>query len=185
MKKFLTLKNILLCSAALLALVAFILSFTAGVKYVDANGNGEKFFNFIWGPKRLAEFGGGAYIEANIPAQYLPMPVATLPLVGALLVFVGAAAAVVLNFLLKKPFTKWIVLGCGAVVILGGVFFFLIRDGAVKQIAKVMEVTEVQAQEFLAHYGLKIKSAGAVVGGILGILAGAACVASTFVPEKK
>ena len=70
-------------------------------------------------------------------------------------------------------------------MILGGVFFFLIRGGAVKQIAKVMEVTEVQAQEMLAHYGLKIKSAGAVVGGILGILAGAACVASSFVPEKK
>lgn len=185
MKKFLTLKNILLCSAAIFALVAFILSLTANVKYVTDDGYGEQFFNFIWGPKKLAEFGGGAFVEAPVPAEYLPMPVAALPLVGALLVILGAVAAVVVGLLVKKPFAKWIVLACGAVVILGGVFYFFFRHGAVAQIAKAMEMTEAKAQEQLALIGLKIKSAGAVVGGIFGILAGGSLVGAALVPEKQ
>ena len=185
MKKFLTLKNILLCSAALLALVAFILSFTANVKFVTSEGYGEQFYNFIWGPRKLAEFGGGEFAEAPIPAEFLPMPVAALPLVGALLVFLGAVGALVVALLVKKPFAKWIVLGCGALVVLGGVFFFFFKNGAIKQLAKLMELTEEEAKQAIANVGLKIKSAGAVVAGILGIIAGGACVASALLPEKK
>ena len=185
MKKFLTLKNILLCSAALLALAAFILSFLVDVNFVTQGGDGARFFKFIWGPKRLAEFGEGEFHEADIPAALLPMPTATLPLVGALLVLIGTVAAVVVGLLVKKPFAKWIVLGCGALAVLGGVFFFFFKAGALAQFGKMMDITAEQAKQFLEAAGAKIKSAGAVVAGILGILAGGACAASALLPEKK
>ena len=185
MKKFLTLKNILLCSACIFALVAFILSFTADVKFVDAEGYGEMFFNFIWGPKKLAEFGNGQTQTAPIPAELLPMPVATLPLVGSLLVFIGAVAAVVVGLLVKKPWAKWVVLGCAVVVLVGGVFFFFIKDGALAQLAKAMRVDKEGAQAIIDYYKLKIKSAGAVVGGIMGILSACSLCGAAFVPEKQ
>lgn len=185
MKKFLTLKNILLCSACIFALVAFILSFTANVKFVDAKGYGEMFFNFIWGPRKLAEFGNGYAGTAPIPAELLPMPVATLPLVGSLLVIIGAAGAVVVGLLVKKPFAKWVVLGCAATVLAGGVFFFLFKDGALAQLGKAMGVDKEGAQAIIDNFKLKIKSAGAVVGGIMGLLAGCSLCGAALVPEKQ
>ena len=181
MKKFLTLKNVLLCGAAVLALVAFILSFTAGVNFVDSDGNTAKFFNFIWGPKRFMEAG----YEADIPAALLPMPKATLPIVGSLLALVGVAAAVVVGLLVKKPFTKWLVVVCGALSVVGGVFFFLFNGTAVAQFAKMMGMTIEQAKQVIAAMGIKITSAGAVVAGILAILAGGLCATSALLPEKK
>ena len=181
MKKFLTLKNILLCGACVFALVAFILSFTSGVLLKDGNGISAMFYNFIWGPKRFSEMGH----EAPIPAELLPMPVATLPLVGALLVIVGAVAAVVIGLLVKKPFAKWIVLACGALVLLGGVFFFLFKSGVTAQFAKIMGMTIEEAKQFIETDGIKFSSTGAVIGGILGILAGGLCVTSALLPEKK
>ena len=181
MKKFLTLKNILLCGAAVFAIVAFILSFTAGVHFKDDEGNGAMFYNFIWGPKRFAEMG----YEAAIPSALLPMPVPTISIVGALLVIVGAAAAVVIGLLINKPIAKWVVLGCGAVAVVGGVFFFLFRSGAVAQFAKMIGVTIAQAEATIEAHSIKVTSAGAVVGGILGILAGGSCIASALLPEKK
>ena len=181
MKKFLTLKNVLLCCAAVFAVVAFILSFTAGVHLKDGHGVDAMFYNFIWGPKRFSESG----VTADIPSNVLPMPVATLPLVGALLVIVGVCAAVVCAFLIKKPFVKWVVVGCGALAVVGGVFFFLFKSGGVAQFAKVMGLTIEQAESAIAAAGIKFSSAGAVVAGILGIFAGGSCIASQFLPEKK
>ena len=181
MKKFLTLKNILLCGAAVFAIVAFVLSFTAGVHFKDDHGNDAMFFNFIWGPKR---FGEGGHTDV-IPSSLLPMPVATLPLVGALLVIVGAVAAVVIGLFLDKPIAKWVVLGCGALAIVGGVFFFLFRSAAIAQLAKIMGATIEQAESVVETQGIKVISAGAIVGGILGILAGGSCVASALLSEKK
>ena len=181
MKKFLTLKNLLLCGAAVLVIVAFVLSFTAGVHFKDSDGNHAQLFNFIWGPKRLAEAGH----EADIPAALLPMPKAVLPLVGSLLALVGVVAAVVIALLVKKPFAKWAVLACGVLAVVGGVFFFLFRGGAVEQFAKVMGMTVEQAEQMLEAMKIKVSSAGAVVAGILSILAGGLCATSALLPEKK
>lgn len=181
MKKFLTLKNVLLCCAAVLALVAFILSFTASVNLKDGNGVDAALYNFIWGPKRFSEQGS----TTDIPSSMLPMPVAALPLVGALLVVVGVCAAVVSAFLVKKSFAKWIVVGCGALAVIGGVFFFFFRSGGVAQFAKLMGMSIEQAESAISAAGIKFSSAGAVVAGVLGILAGGSCIASQFLPEKK
>ena len=181
MKKFLTLKNILLCGAAVFAIVAFVLSFTAGIHFKDNHGVEAMFYNFIWGPKRFSEMG----YSGDIPSSLLPMPKAVLPIVGALLVIVGTVAAVLIGLFLNKPIAKWVVLGCGAIAIIGGVFFFLFRSTAIAQFAKMIGATIEQAESVIETQGIKVISAGAVVGGILGILAGGSCVVSALLPEKK
>ena len=181
MKKFLTLKNILFCCSVVFAIVALVLSFTASVRLDDGHGNEAVFHSFIWGPKRYT-IGG---TTSDIPSSMLPMPVATLPLIGALLVVVGVCAAVVSAFLVKKSFVKWIVVGCGALAVVGGVFFFFFRSGGVAQYAKLMGMSIEQAESAISANGIKFLSAGAVVAGVLGILAGGSCIASQFLPEKK
>ena len=121
MKKFLTLKNILICAGALLLLVAFFLSFGAKATIIDG-GHKMSYNNIIWGCKTFTTDGNQTTIKYILGADKLK--VMTLQLIGLILMLLGAIGAAVVALLVKKPFAKWIVVGLAAIALAGAVFQF-------------------------------------------------------------
>lgn len=193
MKKFLTLKNIILCSGALLLLVAFFLSFGATV-HGENHGVTSSYNNIVWGCDSITMDGTKHALSELMPGLERAKP-AALQLVGIILMLVAAIGAALVALLVKKPWAKWIVVGLAVVAVAGAVFqFFALQGfarGMINAMAEKMGITdketiEQEYQEFLKtarEQGAKITMN--IVMGVLGILGGLAVGASQFLPEKK
>lgn len=191
MKKFLTLRNIVLCCGALLLLVAFFLSFAASVKVFDSGVDGV-FKNAIWGCR-----------EVQLPDQVISIGVifgtekvgpAVLPFLGVLFMLLAALGAILVALLVKKPWAKWVVVGLAVLAIAGAVFQFfiytqLLRAGVNASVKEGL-VEKSYADDFYqtlkTHFDKgNPRFAVSVAMGILGILGGLAVGASQLLPEKK
>ena len=188
MKKFFTLKNILLLGAAVFGLLAFFLSFGASMTVTMDSIRGE-LRHIIWGCD-VAVYEG--HVQA-VPYKFGP---AVLPMVGLILILVGILAAVVVGLFINKPFAKWIVVGCAVVALAGSVMAFIVvgpfarayLDATIK--ASGMKLTPEQYDQYLAEVKTMFKNGDPVtvipvLSGIFGIIAAAAAGVSQFLPEKK
>lgn len=188
MKKFLTLRNIVLLGALVFGLLAFFLSFGASMT-VTMDGSRGTMKNIIWGCNLFVVEGHGEVP----PFEFGP---SVLPMIGLILILVGTLAAVVVGLFLNKPFAKWIVL-CGAVVALAGsVMAFIVVgpfarayvDAVVK--AGEMSLTPEQYNQLLEMMKTELNKGNPVavipvLSGIFGIIAAGACGVSQFLPEKQ
>lgn len=187
MKEKLTLRNLLLCFVALFGLLVFIFSFVTNVKALNADGNWQATYNsVIWGCKEYT-YKGFLDVIVKDSANFKALG---LPLVGSILVFVGALAAFCISLCLKKEKAVKIVLVLVAVVmIVGGVFVILtplsfFNTMAAKTAAE-LNITVDQAKELMKAQGGTLTSPLAIVSGILAILGGIAACVSVFFGEKK
>ena len=192
MKKFLTLKNIVLCAGALVLLVVFFLSFGAKASFVEM-GMKSAYNNIIWGSNSLT-IEGKTHTLAEIMGIDAAKP-AALQLVGLILMLVAALGAVVVALFVKKPFAKWIVLALAVLAIAGAVFQFFVMQGFCRgmtlAICEKSGITDKkQIEEAYETYLSKMKDSNvefvmSTVMGVLGIVGGLAVGAATLLPEKK
>ena len=192
MKKFLTLKNILICAGALLLLVAFFLSFGAKATIIN-DAHKMSYNNIIWGCNTFTTDGNETTIKYILGADKLK--VMALQLIGLILMLLGAIGAAVVALLVKKPFAKWIIVGLAAIALAGAVFqFFALRGFArafVLTEAELSHVTDKEAIEDAIKDAIKIfKDQGLRFGmniamGIVGSLGAVAIGAGALLPEKK
>ncbi len=185
MKKFLTLKNILICAAAFVGLVVFFLSFAVQAQLKGTTGGHTmvaKIVNSVWGATEGRTYQDGQFVVA----MRLDGGVSILPILGFVFVLLGAIGAVLVAFLVKKPWAKWVVLACGVLALLGGVFQFFGGESAYVAYAKSIDATVEQAKAYLADQGIKANpGALGIILGILSILVGGAFGAAALLPEKK
>ena len=198
MKKFLTLRNIVLAAGALVAIVGFVLTFFADVAYDLGGGYAMEYKGVIYGCSKLVyagqEFTIAEFTEGVFGIRVEKYGLMVVPFIGALLMVVGAVAACVVGLLVKKPFAKWIVLACGVVVLAGGIMQFFpleaFADAEVRAVYGAAGVTDEEAIKEAVQNDLEaLKEAGAkctlaIVSGILACVGGVAAGASAFLGKK-
>lgn len=189
MKDKLTLRNVLVCCAFVLALAVFVMSFLAAFRYTYAfmGDQDRTIYNIIWGANRyknISVVGGTTTIsEGNFDKPY---GAAAMGLVGTLLVFVGALAALVVSLVLKESkVRKYVLIGCGALVVVGAALTFFTVESFYASCAKANDVTVKDIKDNLASMNAKIHCALPIIMGILGVVSGGAIVCSQFVSDKK
>ncbi len=194
MKKFLTLKNLILCGVSLLALLVFIFSFSTNVNMYDAAGNlTGRSLAVIWGGKTDIGIGYVLSVKYEYPVAANHSALA-LPLIGSLLVFLAGICALCLGlfgekFLKDAKTLKICMFVLAGLMVLGGVFVLLTPLSFFNVIAK--ERAELQGvdvetmKELMKAQGGTLKSTKAIVSGIMAILGGAAVVVSQLLPAKK
>ena len=171
MKKFLTLKNILLCVAGLFAVAVFVFSFLTSYR-VEAGNNWLEYKGIIWGAKQIA------YSNGDIKAISEPLKAVALPLVGAILVLVGAVIACVCGLAFqKKHWAKLVVASAATMMVLGGVFCFLYKLGFENSLMAYYGVDSMDKVELvwkgaLLSTSIKTSCGLPIVSGILSIVGG-------------
>lgn len=167
MKKFLTLGNILVCCAALLALVAIIVGLCAPAVSYTVEAFGKSSTTTYSGAQ--VTFGYTAKTDTVVGTLSGEIwKFSFMNLLTYILAVVGIVFAV-LAFLGKLGKISGIV--AAACLLVAGVFFFL-------AVAFTVPASEKATME-----GWKL-GAGAIVGGILAILSALAMAAKTFVIKK-
>ena len=184
MKKFLTLRNVIICSAALIGLIVFFLSFAVKAQASGVQGGHQMllvFDNSIWGAKEIH-----AYQDGQVVTSFAGKGgIAALPLIGFILLLVGVLGGALVAFLVNKPYAKWIILGCGALAVLGGVFQFFGGEACYSAYAAYDNITIEESKTWFQSFDAKVgPGALGIVLAILSILVGGGFVASQFVPEK-
>ena len=188
MKKFFTLKNIVLLGAVVFGLVAFFLSFGANLN-VTIDGTRGTLKNIVWGCNLFVANGHGEVPPYKIGPSVLTM-------IGFILILVGILGAAAVGLFLQKPWAKWIVVACAAVALVGSVFTFIYVGPFARAFTDAMFKSQGlhPTQEQYNHMFEQVKEMfkngdpscpGCVVAGILGIIAAGAAGASQFLPEKK
>ena len=177
MKEKLTLRNVAIWFAALLALVVFIVSFTVKFWY-GTKADGIMFNNFIWGSKSGAEWSGGHMYGGSFPG----VGPAVLPMIGVILVLLAAIGAVVVSFVIKdEKLRKIIILVCAGLMLLGGVFIFITRPTGAKLLWAAVHFKEEDA----IAMGYNPRCPGGVVCGILAIIGAASIAVPQFLKDIK
>ena len=187
MKEKLTLRNIIICSCALLAVLVFCLSF-AVKGYMDVEGSHIKLFNAVWNPAKV-------FISENGHSETIILrkeqtSVFALPLIGFILVLVAGIGAVVVSFLFKnEKLAKILVLVCAGLGIVGGVFMFFVSETTVRTfcMAETGSLDDLQRlKDILKESGGKYYTGTlGIICGVLSILGGVAIGVSQFLTDKK
>ena len=180
MKKFLTLKNLLVFCGAFLLVLAFALSFAVVGKIVG-DGHLVTINGVYYNPKAVIVDNSAV----TIPEEYRYF--AAVPVIGLILGAVGGLAAVVVALVVKnEKVQKFAVIGCGALALVGAIMSFITLEPATHVFAKAMGFTMDQAHEVLKSMGgVEKASPLAIIMSILGTLGALGIVASRFLPEKK
>ena len=193
MKKFLTLKNILICAGALILIVMFCLSF--GAKFaINESGHVMAYHGIVWGSKTVS-MDGTKYPISDLGEGFDKILPSTVLLIGVILMLVAALAAVLVALLVKKPWAKWLVLGLAVVALAGAVMQFFVKDSflwaMVNTMAKEAGVTDkAQIKEAYEHYKAAmaesdVKVTMNILMGVFGIVGALALGAGALLPEKK
>lgn len=174
MKEKLNLRNFLAWGGALLAIIAFFVCMTAGLKGTIGTGIGQVTTNLkglIIGTQKQVVEG----ITAEMPSDFVARPV--LSLVGIILALVAALAVVVVSFVVKDEKTqKIITLVCGVVIVVAAVLVLLLKSGYISAYANKMEADKELVKEQFASFKL---NGGAIATAIMLVLGGGAVIAST------
>ena len=192
MKKFLTLKNIVVVSGFALALAVFVMSFFARFT-LDLDGTRASFIHIVWGSDYLVAPGYDPIpIKAEIGADRCQPSV--LLLVGNLLVIVGALAAALVTLFVNKPWAKWVVVGSAALVLAGAVMQFFAIPSFMRAMTETVGKVEGLSREQINQRYNEIMSemskynpaiGVSVAAGVVGVVAALGLGASQFLPEKK
>ena len=193
MKKFFTLRNIVLLAGSFILVQFFFLSFAGKcVAYVD--GYKYSYNLIVWGSNSFTVEGHKVPIsDLGIGVDHF-QPSALL-LVGFILMLLAAIGAVLVALLVKKPFAKWIIVACAGVALIGAIFQFLAKDSFARAyigtMAKAAGMTDKeQIREAIAEFKGEMTKSGAkfvlnVLAGVFGIIGAGAIGVSQFLPEKK
>lgn len=166
MKKKLIKRNILVWAGALLAIVAFFVAFSAGLKTSSIEIKGLI----------IGTVSGSASVGTITTDEGFH---ATLSLIGIIVGLVAAAGAVVTTLLVKdKKVSKLLIVVCGLLMVVACVFVFLLKQSYISTgAAKLGFPRDVVAE---AYKSMNI-NAGCVISAILFGLGGVTTVASEFV----
>ena len=187
MKEKLTLRNIIICSAAFIALLAFCLSFAVKA-HIQIEGAHYRFFTAVWHIEKVVGVENGHIETMMLPKEYTSL--FALPLVGFILALVAGIGAVVISLLVKnEKLGKILVLVCAVLMITGGVFMFFVGESGIRTftlanggtLADVTEMKEVMKQLGGKYYTGVL----GIILAILTLLGGAAMGVSQFLPNKK
>lgn len=189
MKEKLTLRNVVICSAAFIGILFFCLSFAVkGVLQFNQAGHFMQhvFDNAIWSCSHMR-----GYLDGKLTTEgdTVGKPFA-LPIIGLVLVLVAVLGAVAVTLLVKdKKLNKILLLVCGGVVVVGGVFSFFVAESVIRTYCYMVNGSLDDLEAFKnAHTGIGAVwkgSALSVVSGVFFIISGLAIAVSPFVPEKK
>ena len=185
MKKFFTLRNILVCAGAFLGLLIFIFSFLTAFRLTNGSDWNE-YRGIIWGCRTVA-FSDGSSVTASGDDA---LKAVGLPLVGAILALVAALGAAFVVLFGSKVFknekvSKIVLIACGGLLVLGGVFAFFTQAGFEKVLADEAGISVENLKKLWDAAGTKVSCGLPIVSGIFAILGGAAIVVSQFLPNKK
>lgn len=188
MKNKLTLRNVLVCCATLLAILVFIFSFLTSFR-VSAGTNWIEYKGIVWGTGKYADQAG------NVTVLDPKAAAVALPLVGAILTLVGGLCACVMAFfgekLIKDAKVRKIVLFvAGGLMVLGGVFCFIYKDAFINALVVRGGYNSFTALETAWKFAVGATTyttscALPIISGILAIVGGVAIVCSQFVNDKK
>lgn len=183
MKGKLTLRNVLICAGAFLAILVFVFSFLTALRSTSSFGDAE-LLNVIWGSTQSKDIASGKV--SDLPEAQKALG---LPLVGAIMVLVGGLCALVMALFGEKlikdeKVRKIVVLVAAGLVVLGGVFQFFVVSAYISAQAKANGVTVEQYKKLLEDGGVTLSSTMSIVSGILAVLGGGAICASEFVKSK-
>lgn len=189
MKEKLTLRNAIIWTAALVALILFFCSFGATT---TLNGTIEgDYINMItphavWGSKSISGYSAGHYFGV-----FLQKPVGNAcGIIGSLLLFLAAGGLVVITLLLKNEKTaKILTFVCGGAMLVAGVLLFFVgetpwyvlKEWMLEEEGQAVTIEQIKQQ----YVGFKASSGFGIGGGIVSILFAAGVVASQFIPDKK
>ena len=185
MKEKLTLRNVILWTAALVLLILFLVSFGARAKLsavIEGYPIAYVFKHIIWGCDYAYATGeGGLSIPSGFRAVSVP------GIIGALLFLLAAGGLVVCSLLIKnEKLRKILIFVCAGAILFGSALMFFVQLAAWKQMATIMETSVDAAKAQLKQMGFKASSGYGVGAGIVGILFAAAVVGTqTFIPEVK
>ena len=191
MKKFLTLKNILVCVGALFGILVFALSFADGMKGV-MEGDEARIPNIVWGSTKLFITSSGQTITFSFYDGFgvANSGILALPFIGVLLALLSAIGACVVLFIVKDAKVQKIaLLVCGGLLLLGGVFQFFAGAMFPNQVANKMinagVIPESNRELVYRMFANMHANAAVYLTGVFGVLGGAAIAVSQFLPEKK
>ena len=190
MKEKLTLKNIILLAAAGVALIVFCLSFAIPLPFAAAEETGRANF-IIWGSTKLIA-NSGQQMPWSDMLGIERMDPNFFGLFGVILALVAAAALVLAVFVIKnEKVAKIMILVCAGVLLLSGIFQFLLVSGFKASlvnpvIRKYGEAVRADVEKEVAYMQSYFRlSAGSVICGVVTILAAIAAGVSPFLPAKK
>lgn len=192
MKKLFTLRNILVCLGALLAVGSFFIAFAAGFSYTEDTLHGSATVivsNVIIGKRFITTIIGNiASINAVENAAH-----AGLSLAGIIMMLIAGLAACVFAFVFgKHKWAKWVIVGCAVVILTGAIFAFCMKDSyilsSVDKLIKDGDFPASQRQTLINDYRETLKNAklnvGYVFTGLFGVFGALIIAASQFVKEK-
>lgn len=181
MKEKLTLRNLLVVCAAVLAVVVMAIVTTAGI-----TEDGLSITGLVAGKWTMALDGQKETMDASFHC--------TLSLVGYILVLVGGVGACAVALLVKnEKVSKWAVVGAAALILVGAVLVLLLKTSYVHEdvayLIRIGVLEPSEKQEGIKELTEQMKSAnlsaGSVVAGVMAILAAGSACASRFVPDVK
>ena len=193
MKKYLTLRNAVLCGAAVLVLAAFIMSFFVSLDAV-AEGIKGSYKHILWGCDKAVANGQVTPISEMSTINGDKLKAMGLPIAGLIMMVVGTVGAILVALFLKKPFAKYVVAGLGLVVLAGGIMqFWPVESFARAYVYSFKGIEEASQsnidyaieQHILLFKEMNAHAPIAVVMGIFGCLSGVVVAASQFLPEKE
>ena len=176
MKEKLTLRNILLCGAALAGILVFALSFLAKITFVYGD-TATSYKNAIWG----CDMGLGGKLGP-----------AVLPMIGVILALVAGLCLCVMllagdKLVKDAKVRRIIVLVAAGLLVVGGVLLFFTKQGVAAAYAKKVGggTTAKDIMDSWADMGMKVKTTVSVILGIGAILGGGLAAAAELLPAKK
>lgn len=182
MKDKLTLRNALICGAALLAILVFIFSFLASVRWINA-AQDWSYQHIVWGCDEVLNNATGKVTKLSAEGKF---GASGLAVVGTIIVLIGGIGAVVVALVLKDEKIRKICLFVAAgLLVLGGIFSFFAIEGFYSEYAKQWGMTVEQLKKNIQNTNSEIRCALPIISGILAILAGGLVCASQFIADKK
>lgn len=187
MKKYLTLRNVLVFSAAVLAIVAFFVAFGSGIFEID-EGDRYEYLGIVIGTLKIID---GAHTGEIPPEAAWHAGLALAGLIMALVASLGAVAVKI--FFSEKKWSKWAVIGCAGVILVGAVFVCFTKDNfIVAHVDKMIEIGECKPSEraeMIAYYreefGPMNLNACAIISIICSFLAAIGVGVSEFIKDKQ
>lgn len=185
MKEKLNLRNAILWTVALVALIIFFASFgaTSTMKGTVEGLYGKIIcHNTIWGCKYMSGYAGGHYNY-----QYLSKAVASAPgIIGALLILLASGGLVAITFLIKdEKLAKILTFVAAGVILVAGVLFFFVCGAPWRVVQESLvegEGVYADIQALKAEMpGMHTVSGYGIGAGIVAILLAAGVVVSQFI----
>ena len=194
MKKYLTLQNCVICFVGALILAAFIMSFCMNFNGVIQDESCV-FYHVFWGCDTVGYAGMSRTIrELQIFGNKDHLKMMGLAFAGLLMMILGTIAAILVTLFLKKPWAKYVVVGCAAVVLAGGIMqFFPVETFArsfVNSYYNIEEASQADIDKMVNDMVAIFKNHNAnapvaVVMGIFGCLSAVGLGALPFLPKKQ